>query len=158
MNRDEIIEHLQPAIDELVDRITALVPELVRAQLVEAIGKLTDAPASEPAKKTPKKRAVALRDIKPAKSPARPACSKCGETGHNARSCGRAPKGNPHGPKRPLASDVVAKSPPIQQTLRSLRCDRGGRQSAPKRVTRPTQIATCLFTRSSPSPSDQGAN
>ena len=40
-----------------------------------------------------------------------PTCSKCKQAGHNARSCGRQPKGNPHGPKS-STTDLVAKPPP----------------------------------------------
>ncbi len=43
--------------------------------------------------------------------PSRPACSKCGQSGHNARSCGRAPKGQPHAkleaPPAPALSDEI---------------------------------------------------
>lgn len=91
MTRDDILEHLQPAIDELVNRITSLVPELVRAQLVDTIGKLTgDHPAL--VKKKPAKRAVVHRDPKPAKSTSgrKPnSCKKCGAVGFTSATCGK---------------------------------------------------------------------
>jgi hypothetical protein len=94
MNRAEILEHLQPAIDELVARITALVPELVRAQLMDAIGKLTGTPAHTAPEQAPKRRKIAQRDTKPAKvikaSGRKPnSCKKCGAVGFTSSTCGK---------------------------------------------------------------------
>jgi hypothetical protein len=107
MSRDQIIEHLQPLFDELVDRVAALVPELVHKHLVETLGKLTDAPA-----KPTRSRKVARPAVKPAKSAGRKpnSCSKCGATGFTAATCGKTH--NVDG-KPATAPYVVAKPPPL---------------------------------------------
>jgi hypothetical protein len=144
MNREQLIEQLQPIFDDFIDRIAAAIPDLVRAELVATIGKLTE-PKTEPA---PKK----TRAPKQAKAPKRtkksaisgPTCGKCGESGHNQRTCGKS---------ETPAPTVVAKPPPPQQrSCRSVRRDRSRSNCTPR------QLTTCLCTRSSHSTSDQWSN
>jgi hypothetical protein len=87
MNREQITERLQPLFDDLVERVAALVPELVREHLVETLGKLT----GEADEKPKRARKVVHRDPRPAKKSGRKpnSCSKCGATGFTAATCGK---------------------------------------------------------------------
>lgn len=90
MNREQLVEQLQPIFDDFVDRIAAAIPDLVRAELVATIGRLTE-PQTTPAKKTraPKTQREP-KPAKPAKGERKPmSCNKCGAVGFTSRTCGK---------------------------------------------------------------------
>ncbi len=87
IDRDALLERLQPIVDHIFAQLADLVPDLVREQLGELVAKLAggiEAPDSK------RERKVAKRDVKRVNGP--PTCGKCGESGHNRKTCGRAPK------------------------------------------------------------------
>jgi hypothetical protein len=146
MTRDDILEHLQPALDELVDRIAAMLPGLVRSELVATLGKLTGeaapAKARVPREPKPKKSTKAITP----KSGRKPnSCRKCGATGFTAATCGKT-----HNVASAKADTSPAVSPPPERESRPLLCHRGGRPCAPRRAVTPM----FLYTRSSASASE----
>jgi hypothetical protein len=102
--------------DELHTVITERVDTLLFAAHTQAVGVITaafdaafggrpvefeevTAPPQEPvrtvrATKPPVANAIATKPAAPTKAVGQLTCSKCGTPGHNARSCGRTPKGH----------------------------------------------------------------
>jgi hypothetical protein len=115
MTRDDLLERLQPAIDELVDRVAAMLPDLVRAELVATLGKLTTE------QKTPVKVRV-HREPKPAKASGRKpnSCSKCGATGFTAATCGKTHNVGEKVPASPPPRTVTRIASPRSKPLREI--------------------------------------
>jgi hypothetical protein len=130
MNREQLVEQLQPIFDDFVDRIAAAIPDLVRAELVATIGRLTE-PQTEPAKKrTP--RAPTKKTVAKPVEKTRSTCGKCGEHGHNARTCGKD-KNEDEEDEEPAASPTVVSRPP---PLNGSRVDRFAAIEAAARARR----------------------
>lgn len=124
-------QRIDALVRALVEHAVALVTDAVTARIGAAVAAVADQPRTpndvdvpvdvggtptvapptvvehEPAS-VPSRRRVAPENAAPqGSSPKRPACSKCGGFGHNARSCGRAPKGHAHRAKPSHVTEVT---------------------------------------------------
>lgn len=111
--KDPLFDQLKPIIDGFAMSLVEAVRESMREQRNQAVAAIVaafggDVPALPAPVKSPKPKAVKPREPKvavaavPAKSTV--GCSKCGGAGHNARTCGREPKGWRHKQKTKAAS------------------------------------------------------
>jgi hypothetical protein len=97
----------------------------------EDLDEVDDEPAARPARKRAGRADRGDRDRREG-GPKSPACSKCGAPGHNARSCGREPKGSRRQAIAARAS-VVAEPPQHARTA-----SRSSRQQLPRAEQEPS--------------------
>lgn len=83
---NELAKVIESHVDELLDH--------ARAAAVESIRAAVERQAAPKPRRAKRAESAAIASAPPAKTAAGPACSKCGGIGHNARSCGREPKGH----------------------------------------------------------------
>ncbi len=138
MTRDDLLAHVRPLAEELAKELAALLWDRLEAQLDDALDAARSAlasdlalpfvtradariaaaapaaelePASVPARAAPRPERAAPQGLSTLRTPGIPACSKCGQPGHNARSCGREPKGNRSAPSEPMTA-IAPERPP----------------------------------------------
>lgn len=133
--RTHLLRELEPAMERLKHEVAAMLEAKVEKLLdgieqafaagLSAIasdldgqtpGHFACAPSEAPEPSDhPDDLAPIHHDPKPSNSGS--ACSKCGQSGHNARSCGRAPKGRPRAAAPKAAAPMSAIAPPSRPRL-----------------------------------------
>lgn len=111
MKRDALLESkIRPFATKLADDVVALIETRLETQLeragravIDALRTALDGDAPPPVIAPRAQRSLPApkpsRPVVAERTPGIPSCSKCGQPGHNARSCGREPKGHRAGSK-----------------------------------------------------------